>query len=77
MNVYQDEDLAEKAKAQLTLFSYNDESAMEILQELAYTHKDEEVAEKAMECFENFFDEYDMEDLLYLEERLEDDPAWQ
>ena len=59
------------------MFSHNQLSALEVLQNIAlYSHHDE-IKERAEQCLSSLFDEYDPEEFLFLEERIADDPKMQ
>lgn len=57
----------------MAAFSYESLSAMEVLEEVAMS-KNDEISERAQECISYFFEDYDPETNIFLQERLDEDP---
>ena len=68
---FMDDQLAQACIAQITLFSAENQTSVEILEELTM-HENDEISEKAQEIIEIFFEDADPEYNLNLQERTED-----
>ena len=65
-----DDQLAQSCIAQITLFSADNTTSIEMLEHLSM-HENDEISEKAQEIIEIFFEDADPDNFLNLEERNE------
>ena len=68
---FMDDNLANNCMAQITLFSADNSTSLDILEYLSM-HDNDEISEKAQEIIEIFFEDADPDNFLNLEERTED-----